>query len=83
MSNNGDKQKKNGTGGDVLRALGLFTQLGVTMTVCISMGVLGGKFLDRYFGSSPWMLLAGALIGGGAAIKALYDIAMRSQNRKD
>lgn len=62
---------------DILRALGLFTQLGVSMAACVFVGVLIGKLLDGFFGTSPWLLVFFSLIGGAAALKVMYDIVIR------
>ena len=62
---------------DIMRALGLFTQLGITMAVCVWIGVMAGKYLDKLLGTSPWLLVACALIGAAAAFKALYDIVIK------
>ena len=49
------------------------SQLGITMFVCVLIGVLGGGWLDKKLGSSPWFLLVGAILGSLAAIKHVLD----------
>lgn len=68
---------KNGTGRDVLRALSLFTQLGLTMAVCVGLGVWIGGFLDRRLGTSPVLLLVLAFVGAIAAFKVMYDMVIK------
>lgn len=63
--------------GEIVRALSLFTQLGISMAACVFAGVLLGKLLDRRLGTTPWLLALCALIGGIAAIKTMYDIVIR------
>jgi ATP synthase protein I len=36
------------------------------MTGSVALGTLTGYFLDRRFGTKPWLLVAGALVGVGA-----------------
>lgn len=61
----------------ILRALALFTQLGLTMAACVFVGVIAGKLADGWLGTSPWLLVAGSVVGGLAAFKTLYDIVIK------
>ena len=61
----------------MMRALGLLTQMGLTFAICVLLGVLIGRFLDDFLGTSPWLLLVFAFLGVGAAFKTMYDIAQR------
>jgi len=74
INNFGKKDK-----GGFLKSFGLFTQIGVSMAVCIFFGVILGKYLDEWLGTSPWMLLVCAMAGGAAAIKIIYDIAVKER----
>ena len=74
--------KKKEEGGYWLSALSLLTQLGLSMSVCIILGVLAGKYLDRWLGTSPWLLLVGSLVGAAASFKVLYDIVIKEWNKK-
>ena len=62
---------------EILRALGLFGQIGTTMAACVLVGVLGGKYLDSLLGTAPWLLIVGAVIGAASAFKALYDLVIK------
>jgi F0F1-type ATP synthase assembly protein I len=46
---------------DSFSALGLAWNLGYTIAVPLVVLALGGRFLDRKLGTSPWILLAGIL----------------------
>jgi len=63
--------------GEIMRALSLLSQIGITIIVCVAMGVLLGSFLDNLFGTSPWSLLVLTLLGSAAAFKSIFDIAKR------
>lgn len=75
------KPKKNGResmGGDVTRALGMFMQIGATMTASIVGGLLAGRWLDEKLGSSPWFSLGLLLLGVGGAVYFLFKITINS-----
>lgn len=66
---NSGKPKRN----DTLRSLAQISNIGITMSVTVLLGVFLGKFLDSLLNTSPWLLLVFSLLGAGAAIKSLYD----------
>lgn len=68
---NKDNQPKSN---ETLRALVQFSQIGITMTASVFMGVLLGKYLDGLLGTAPWLLLIFSLLGVAAAIRALFNI---------
>ena len=72
MPQNNEKERSETT-----RALSFFSHVGITITVCVLVGVLAGKFLDDYFGASPWLLLFFSLMSVGVAFKFLLDFAKR------
>ena len=74
-SDKNNKDRKNEDRRQILRAFGLFTQLGLSMACCVLVGVLIGRFLDVSFGTSPLLTVIFAFIGSGAAIKVMYDIS--------
>jgi ATP synthase protein I len=63
---------------EILRALSFMSQIGIILGACVFIGVFLGNFLDKIFGTSPWLLLVCSLFGVGAAIKSLYDLGKRS-----
>jgi ATP synthase protein I len=48
------------------------------MAVCVMIGIFSGSFLDKLFGTSPWLLFVFAIFGAGAAIKVLLDTAKKA-----
>lgn len=62
---------------EMMKALSIFSQVGVSMVVCVLMGVLAGRFLDSLLGTAPWMLFLFAFLGAGAAFKTMYDLSKR------
>lgn len=47
----------------MLEALAVASQLGFMLGAAVVVGVLGGSFLDRQFGTSPTFLVIGSLLG--------------------
>ena len=73
MSNKDNNEKKSTN--DIIRSLSQLSHIGISITVCIFIGVFLGRFLDSFFGTSPWLLLLFSLMGMGAAFKYLYDLS--------
>ena len=46
-----------------LRALGDLAQVGMTFVVATALGLASGYYLDRWLGTSPWLLLIGLGFG--------------------
>ena len=70
-----DKKKK--WGGELVRALSLFSQIGFTIAACVLVGVFLGRFLDNLLGTRPWLLLVFSLLGAGAAFKSLFEFTQK------
>ena len=49
-----------------------FVGLGFELVVPLLLGLFGGRWLDRRFGTAPWLLLVGALLGAAAGMLNLY-----------
>ena len=58
-------------------AIGLMSNLGFSLFLCVFLGIIGGRWLDQRLGTTPWFLLTGALLGAAAAGKMLYDLLMK------
>ena len=56
------------------RVVGSAGAIGFEIAVAISIGYFGGTFLDKKFGTKPWLMYFGLLVGVGAAIKALVRL---------
>ena len=62
---------------DIYKALSLMTQLGLSMAICVLIGVIGGNFLDNRLGSSPLCLIIGSILGAASSFKVMYDLVMK------
>ena len=76
MSNNNDSNN-NGSHNDIFKALAYLSQIGITIFVCVALGLFIGWLLDRWLGTSPWLLIVFILLGIAAAIKSIVDFAKR------
>lgn len=68
---------------EIKSALGLMSQLGITMVVTIAVGLFFGRFLDGKLGTSPAFLIAGCFLGGAAAIRNLYTMVKKRWDTHD
>jgi len=66
-----DKKKERS---EFAQAVTFFSQIAITMAVCVFIGVFLGNFLDRLLGTSPWLLIIFSLLGIGASFKSLFDM---------
>jgi ATP synthase protein I len=51
-------------------------RLGTELTVATIIGGLLGYALDNFFGTKPWGLVVGILLGSAAGCLAVYRVAM-------
>jgi F0F1-type ATP synthase assembly protein I len=56
------------------RIAGTTGAVGIEIAVAIIVGFLGGRYLDRKLGTTPWIGYLGIAAGVGAAIKALVRV---------
>ena len=62
---------------EIYRALALITTMGISVVICVGMGIFLGWQLDRWLGTTPWLVLVFTLLGLIAAIKSMYHMAKR------
>ena len=70
--NDGNKQPN-----EFGKALSMLSHIGVTIIVCIAVGLAAGYFLDKFLGTTPWLLLVFTLLGIAAAFKSIFDFAKK------
>lgn len=66
--------KKTGGSSGLIQAA-RFSYLGLFFGIAIFIGCMFGKWLDRKFGTAPWLMMVGALLGIAAGFKELYRVA--------
>ncbi|MCP4604911.1 MAG: AtpZ/AtpI family protein [Proteobacteria bacterium] len=62
----------------MLKQAGRFAAVGLEMGVAVGIGILGGWYLDKEFGTKPVFFWIGFTVGIGAAAKAIIDIARKA-----
>ncbi len=67
---------------DTLRKVAPYMSLGAMFAGCMVAGVLGGWWLDKRLGTSPWLLLAGALFGMGAGFYHFFKVVLHMEKMR-
>lgn len=57
-----------------LRAAALALEFGFVVGSFITTGVLLGRYLDDLWGTTPWVFMAGVLLGLGLSFYVMYLI---------
>ena len=70
----GDKKPQQN---EFARAFAQFLQISVSIIACIAVGIFLGWLLDRFFDTSPWMLMFFSFLGVAAAFKSIFDFAKK------
>lgn len=60
-----------------LQAMAVTTMIGAEMAITVTMGFFTGRLLDRQFGTDPWLMVAGILLGVAAGIWGIIGIVKR------
>lgn len=67
-----DRENKKKPPNSALQALAVTTTIGAELAITVLLGYYGGKYLDGIFASSPWLLLAGVLVGLAVGVVGVY-----------
>lgn len=57
------------------QALAVASQLGFVISAGVLVGVLGGSFLDSRLGTSPWLVVVGAILGTASGMYSAVQMA--------
>ena len=55
-----------------IRQVGVLSGVGLTLVISTVLGLYGGRVLDRWLGTSPWLMLVGLLLGIAAGFLNLF-----------
>lgn len=55
------------------RALSDALNLTTTIVAAVAVGYFAGKWLDGKFGTEPWLMVGGFLLGLATAFKSIWD----------
>jgi ATP synthase protein I len=62
-----------------LKGLGTYGTVGLEFGLSVLFGLLGGQWLDKKFGSSPWLALVGLGFGMAAGVRTLLRALKAAQ----
>lgn len=65
------------------KALGELSSIGLVLVVATVIGLVGGYYLDRWLGTSPWLLLLGLVLGIAAGFVNLFRSVSRADRDLD
>ena len=68
---------KRGSMADAFRTIGALSTVGFSFVLAVGLGALIGYYLDKWFGTSPWLFLLFILFGLAAGILNVYRTADR------
>ncbi|MFO8072283.1 MAG: AtpZ/AtpI family protein [Polyangia bacterium] len=68
---------------EMLKRSGRFAAVGLEMGIAVIVGIMGGRFLDDYFGTEPLLFWIGFAFGLAAAAKAVIDAARKAKKEID
>jgi ATP synthase protein I len=60
---------------------GLVIDLGFRLGLSVVIGVVAGVLLDNWLGTRPIFTLLGVVVGVGAAMYSIWDVARRTMRR--
>jgi ATP synthase protein I len=60
---------------------GLVIDLGFRLGLSVVIGVVAGVLLDNWLGTRPIFILLGVVVGVGAAMYSIWDVARRTMGR--
>jgi F0F1-type ATP synthase assembly protein I len=63
MSQDSEPSPPHSSWQESLRTVLPYTQIGMTFAIIVAAGTLAGHWADNHFGTAPWLLLVGALLG--------------------
>ena len=52
--------------------------VGTVLVACVVLGFLLGSYLDRRLGTSPWLVVAGVMLGTAAGFVGLFRTVSRN-----
>ncbi|MBU4534186.1 MAG: AtpZ/AtpI family protein [Eubacteriales bacterium] len=74
------EKKENGSLPKGMGAFTLGSTIAIQFAAAVLLGLWGGRFLDSYLGTDPWLMLVGLLAGLGAATMSVYRLVSRYLN---
>ncbi|PIQ99640.1 MAG: ATP synthase subunit I [Nitrospinae bacterium CG11_big_fil_rev_8_21_14_0_20_45_15] len=67
---------------DFRKGVGFAFRVGTELVVSVFVGTSMGYALDWFFGTKPWLMVAGLLLGGVAGGLMVYKVATHLQEEE-
>lgn len=64
------------------RTLGMLATVGLTFVVATAGATVGGYFVDRWLGTSPWFTLIGLAVGTAAGFRDLFRSIKKAERQE-
>ena len=64
------------------RSLGMLASVGMTFVVATAGATIGGYFLDRWLGTTPWFTLIGIGVGVAAGFRGLFRSVKNAEKQE-
>ncbi|MBF0238723.1 MAG: AtpZ/AtpI family protein [SAR324 cluster bacterium] len=58
----------------------MFSSMGLELGLSVVVGCVVGQYLDRVFGTTPWLFLLFVLFGVFAGYRSIYRLLRKLQN---
>lgn len=63
--------------------MGAYAGLGLQFALSIVLAAYAGQWLDRRFGTAPWLMLSTLLLGAGGTFYSIYRKLMADLRRDE
>ena len=64
-------------GKGVFKGLAMLASMGIAMVVSTLIGLVIGIYLDRFFGTKPWLTIIFLLLGIAAGFRNIYEMTRK------
>ena len=77
MGNDDNERRK------LIKDIASYSHLGITFAACILLCLFGGQYLDKKWGSEPYLTLTGAFLGAAAGFYYIIKELVQKQDKGD
>ena len=77
-----DPERPSPSRAEILRRAGPYLGIGSTFLAAVATCLFGGWWLDGWLGTSPWLTLAGALLGIAAGFYMFLRIVLAARGEE-
>jgi ATP synthase protein I len=67
----------------MIRAMSTYSYIGIFFGVAVCIGFFFGRWLDRKWGTAPWLSMVGLGIGVASGFTELYRLSKRALREEE